>query len=212
MLRTTLIASAIAAAFSVQAQNFETKSDQTWVSISGEVATTSGEHFTLDYGEGYVTVEMDDWEWYTKEGSALLSGDKITVYGEVDDDFAENAKIEASSVYVESLDSYFYASAADEETGEANISFDVIAMDTSGPVDINGTVTSVDDTADEFTIDSGIQQVTVDVSQMSSNILDSMGFQQVSKGDYVSVSGKFENDITGGIQVVAKRVTTAEIF
>ncbi|MCP1340259.1 hypothetical protein NJR55_11735 [Idiomarina sp. M1R2S28] len=212
MLRTTLIASAIAAAFSVQAQNFEQKPDQTWVSISGEVATASPESFTLDYGDGYITVEMDDWDWYVNEGSALLSGDNVTVYGEVDNDFAEDAKIEASSVYVENLDSYFYASATDEESGEINASLDVIAMDTMSPVDINGTVTSVDDSADEFTIDNGIQKVTVDVSQMSTNLLDNVGFQQIEKDDYVSVSGEFSDDITGDIQVTAKRVTTAEIF
>lgn len=212
MLRTSLIASAVALAFSASAQNYETKPDQTWVSVQGEVATTSEGEFTLDYGQGYITVEMDDWEWYVEEGKALLPGDTVTVYGEVDDDFAEDAKIEASSVYVESLDSYFYASSADEESGEENISLDVIAMDTSGPVDINGTVTTVNDTTDEFTIDSGLQTVTVDVSKLSTNLLDDIGFQQIEKGDYVSVSGEFKDDITGDLQVVAERVTTAEVY
>lgn len=214
MLRTTLIASTIAAVFSVssQAQNFEQKPDDTWISVSGEVATTTSDSFTLDYGKGYITVEMDDWDWYANEGSALLSGDNVTVYGEIDDDFAENAKIEASSVYVESLDSYFYASASDEESGEVNVSLDVIAMDTLSPVDINGTVTSVDDSADEFTIDNGIQKVTVDVSQMPTNLLDNVGFQQIEKGEYVSVSGEFTSDITGDIQLTADRVTTAQVF
>lgn len=214
MLRTTLIFSAIALSLSAtaSAQNFETKPDQTWVSVTGEVASAGDNSFVLDYGEGLITVEMDDWEWYVEEGEGLLAGDDVTVYGEVDDDFAENAKLEASSVYVENLDSYFYASAADEESGEANVSLDVIAMDPLSPVDVNGTVTKVDKSTDEFVIDSGLQEVAVDVSKMSTDILDDTGFQQIEVGDYVSVSGEFTDDITGGIQVEADRVTTASIF
>jgi hypothetical protein len=60
---------------------------------------------------------MDDWDWYA-EGKNLIDGDKVTVYGRIDDDFFETTSIEASSVYVESLGSYFYASAADEEYGD----------------------------------------------------------------------------------------------
>ncbi|MGM0425831.1 MAG: hypothetical protein ACQEQ7_01185 [Thermodesulfobacteriota bacterium] len=70
--------------------------------------------FTLDYGEGTVLVEMDDWDWYDEEGT-VLEGDKVTVYGKIDDDLYEATSIEASSVYVENLGTYFYASSADEE-------------------------------------------------------------------------------------------------
>lgn len=214
MLRTTLIFSAIALSLSTaaSAQNLEAKPDQTWVSVTGEVASAGDNSFILDYGEGNITVEMDDWEWYAEEGAGLLTGDNVTVYGEIDDDFAENAKIEAASVYVKNLDSYFYASSADEESGEANVDFDVIAMDTMSPVDVNGTVTGVDKSTDEFTIDSALQTVTVDVSTMSTDLLDDTGFQQIEVGDYVSVSGEFTDDITGGIQMEADRVTTASIF
>lgn len=212
MLRTILICSSLALSLPVVAENFETKPDQTWISVSGEVASATNDSFMLDYGEGYIKVEMDDWEWYEQEGAALLTGDEVTVYGEVDNDLAENAKIEASSVYVDNIDSYFYASAADEESGEPNVSLDVIAMDTLSPVDVNGTVTKVDQTTEEIVIDSGIQKVVVDVSDMPTNPLDNVGFQQIDVGDYVSVSGEFTNDISGGLQVSADRIVTAEVF
>lgn len=40
------------------------KSDRSWISLSGVVAATSNDSFVLDYGEGLITVEMDDWDWY----------------------------------------------------------------------------------------------------------------------------------------------------
>lgn len=212
MLRTTLALSTLAMSISVAAQNFESKPDQTWISVSGTAIETNPSSFMLDYGDGQIMVEMDDWEWFEKEGHGLIDGDKVTVYGEVDDDFAENAKIEASSVYLEDLDTYFYANAADEETGEPNMSLDVIAMDTTSLVDLNGTVSSVNNVEEEFTIDNGIQKWTIDVSSMHYNPLDKMGFQQVEKGDYVSVSGEFSNNLVESLEIEAERVTTAHIY
>lgn len=212
MLRTTLALSTLAMSISVAAQNFESKPDQTWISVSGTAVETNPSSFMLDYGDGQITVEMDDWEWFEEEGHGLIDGDKVTVYGEVDDDFAENAKIEASSVYLEDLDTYFYANAADEETGEPNRSLDVIAMDTTSLVDLNGTVSSVNNVEEEFTIDNGIQKWTIDVSSMHYNPLDKMGFQQVEKGDYVSVSGEFSNNLVESLEIEAERVTTAHIY
>ncbi|RUO80733.1 hypothetical protein CWI84_03880 [Idiomarina tyrosinivorans] len=212
MLRKILAVSLMSFAATAAAKDYETMKDQTWVSLTGEVATTSDSSFVLDYGKGYITVEMDDWQWYDDEGEALLTGYDVTVYGEVDNDLAEEAKIEASSVYVKNLDSYFYASAADEESGEANVSFDVIAMDSTAPIDVNGTVTKVNDVADEVVIGSGKSKVVVDVSMLPTNPLDSIGFQKVTVGDYVSVSGQFTDDLTGGMQLQAERLTTAEIF
>ncbi|MDV6316776.1 DUF5666 domain-containing protein [Idiomarina sp. HP20-50] len=212
MLRTTLALSTLALSISVAAQNFENKPDQTWISVSGTAIETNPSSFMLDYGDGQITVEMDDWEWFEEEGHGLIEGDNVTVYGEVDDDFAENAKIEASSVYLEDLGTYFYANSADEESGEPNKTLDVIAMDTTNIVDLNGTVSSVNNAEEEFTIDNGIQQWTIDVSGMDYNPLDKKGFQQIEKGDYVSVSGEFSNNLVESLEIEAERVTTAFIY
>ena len=90
------------------------QSDETWISMKGTVESVKPDSFILDYGMGSIIVEMDDWDWYA-EGSALKKGDKVTVYGDVDDDIFEVTSIEANSVYVEGLNSFFFASANDEE-------------------------------------------------------------------------------------------------
>jgi len=162
------------------------KPDQTWISISGTAVDTKPDGFTLDYGKGTIPVEMDDWDWYD-ESSAILEGDKVTVYGEIDDDFFEIRSIEASSVYVENLGTHFYASSADEEY---DYPYDYWGSD--APIDVGktvvrGTVTST--SGREFTINTGLREMKVDTLGMMYNPMDDKGFHQIDKGDYVSVTG-----------------------
>ena len=117
--RSNLLGLSILAALSLlalpaQAADPYTQPDDSWISVTGTVADTHDESFELDYGEGLITVEFDDWDWYN-ENAAILDGDRVTVYGAVDDDLYETRTIEAASVYVEGLNTYYYASATDEE-------------------------------------------------------------------------------------------------
>lgn len=57
---------------------------------------------------------MRQWDW-CQEGYRLLDGGEVTVYGRVDDDMFESKSIEAGSVYVKDLNTYFHANSTDEE-------------------------------------------------------------------------------------------------
>ncbi len=76
---------------------------------------------------------MDDWDWYA-EGYKLLNGEKVRVHGLIDDDLFETTKIEASSVYVQNLGTYFYASSADEEDTYVphSLGLDPLSMEVTG--------------------------------------------------------------------------------
>lgn len=100
-------------AFSRQSDPY-LKANNTWISISGTVKTVSPDIFLLDYGDGIIKVEMDDGD-RDADAYKLIEGDTVTVNGMIDDDFYEATKIEAASVYVEKLGTYFYASSVDEE-------------------------------------------------------------------------------------------------
>lgn len=175
-----------------------TQYDDSYISLSGTVVSAVDDSFSLDYGEGIVTVEMDDWDWYS-EGYKILEGDEVTVYGYVDDDLYETTKVEASSVYVDNLNTYFYASGTDEETIDA-ISTTWYDYDYT----ITGTVTSV--SGREFTIDSGIQELTVDTWQLGYNPMDNQGYISIDEGDRVTVYGEMDLDIFENNELLAEAV------
>ena len=182
------------------------KPDGSWINLSGTVTSTAADNFTLDYGSGLVTVEMDDWDWYNQEGD-VLAGDNVTVYGEVDDDTFENTKIEASSVYVENLGTYFFASAADEENFEDLDVTPTVPIDV-GDLTVTGTVESVD--GREFTIDSAAQQMKIDTTLMPYNPMDDEGYQQIENGDLVTVTGNTEFDTFENQELMAETVVTLD--
>ncbi len=201
----SLIFASIAAAMLASpalAESPYTKPNNTWISIDGTVEAVSPDSFTLDYGQGVITVEMDDGD-RDADAYKLVSGDRVSVMGKVDDDFYEVATIEASSVYVENLGTHFYASSVDEE--DAIIDIDPVAV--SG-INYQGEVTSVDKAAEEFTLDSGPVKVTVEVDEMIYNPLDDEGYQKVSKGDVVSVTGNIDTELFEGRVFDARTVTT----
>ena len=206
-IASTLIATPVAALAADKGAENESPylaADGSWITLSGKVTSTTADTFMLDYGKGLVTVEMDDWDWFEESGE-VLPGDNVTVYGEVDDDTFEGAKVEASSVYVESLGTYFYASAADEESFN---DLDVAPTIDVGQMIVTGTVTSV--SGSEFTIDSGVQEMTVDTALMPYDPMDDEGFQQIESGDLVSVTGDIEDDTFEESELLADTVVTLE--
>ena len=177
--------------------------DDSWIRLSGTIVTTDHESFELDFGEGIVTVEMDDWDWYD-EAAPLISGDAVTVNGYVDDDLYETTSIEASSVYVEDLNTYFYASGADEE----DITVDPIhtAVHIESDLQLTGEVTDIH--GREFTIDTGQREIQVDTSSMLYNPLDDKGYQKIREGDIVQVNGELDLDLFERKEIMADVITT----
>ena len=174
--------------------------DDSWISISGTVETVSLDHFTLDYGDGVITVEMDDAD-RDADAAVLAKGDHVTAYGRVDDDFMELATIEASSIYVEELGTTFYASAVDEEDAYTFVTVRPVVV---GDAVLQGDVTSVGD--DHFTLSTGLREITVKVEEMPYDPLDDEGYQQIEMGDRVSVGGHIDADLFEGFGIVAESI------
>lgn len=186
------------------AESPKAKPDDSWISLTGTVESVQSDRFKLDYGEGEITVEMDDWDNFG-EAFPLVKGDEVSVYGEVDDGLYQNDRIEASSVHVAGLDTYFYASAADEEE------LGQWALDTTaefGDLTYIGTVESVSPKDESFTIDSGEQELTVFTAQLAYDPLDNEGFQQIKEGDRVSVNGTVDLDFFNKSELFADSIIT----
>lgn len=177
--------------------------DQAWISISGTVDSVTPDAFLLDYGDGMITVEMDDGD-RDADGYKLLQGDKVTVNGRIDDDFYQTTTIEASSVYVEKLGTYFFASAMDEEAPYHWHVYTVPVIE--GNTIVQGTVSSVGE--GEFMVSSGPMGVEVEIDQMPYNPLDETGYQKIEAGDIVRVSGKMDSQVINGRVLKASAIVT----
>lgn len=192
----------LAAPVTAQENDPYAQPDDSWITISGTVDSVREDNFTLDYGDGLVIVEMDDGD-RDADAYKLLDGDKVTVTGRIDDDLFENTKIEASSVFVENLNTTFYASAVDEETAERLLATVTVPVVVSNTV-VQGTVTDVD--ANEFTVDAGLRQIRIDVTEMPYNPLDDEGYQRITAGDRVRVQGDMTSNLIEGRELMADSV------
>src|SRR6056297_1683552 len=83
--KTLTLLFALLIAMPAEAQDPYTTADDTWISLSGTVESVTTDAFMLDYGEGMVTVEMDDWD-ADADAYKVAAGDRVTVNGMVDDD------------------------------------------------------------------------------------------------------------------------------
>lgn len=192
-----------------QQPNPYTKPDNSLVTISGTVVDPGVELFELDYGQGTVTVEMDDWDSYG-EARALMDGDVVTVYGRIDDNFFDSTSIEAGAVYVDGLNTYFYASSDDEEDLSYYTPNAWIAPASIVPnaMTLRGEVTSVAKEDRSFTVSIGNETVEVETDMLGYNPVDDKGFQQINSGDWVSVSGTLDYAFMDGQVMRAKSITT----
>lgn len=174
--------------------------DESWLSISGTIVSTQPTSFRLDHGAGVVTVEMDDHDFYD-EARNLLVNDQVIVYGRIDDDLFERRSIEASSVFVEDLGTFFHASSVDEEDSS---SLSVVTPIPVGRADVVGLVTSID--GRDMTIGRGLASVKVDTSTLSFNPLDDDGYLRIDVGDRVRVSGEIDDPLFGERELDADRI------
>lgn len=205
MLAAVFLSSSLGASASMTA-NPDQKPDGSWISIGGTVSDVTPRNFKLNYGDGKITVEMDNWATYGRD-YLLNAGDHVTVYGRVDDDLFQKHRIEASSVYVEGLDSVFYATPADEVAlGHWNLQTPVVL----GQATLIGTVASVDPATDSFVVDSGLRDLTVDTDTMAYDPLDADGYQRIKPGDLVSVSGEVDLNVFDRRVIDADSVVTLE--
>ena len=174
-----------------------------WLTLSGSVVSSSADGFMLDYGAKTIKVEMDDYDWYAD--NPVIKGDHVTVTGRMDADFWEKRKIEASSVYVKSLNTMYFASAADEE-GAVTPVLRIDPLTDGESVSLTGTVTAM--SGDELTLDAGLMNYNIDVGSLGYDPLDKDGPQRIAVGDRISVFGRMDDaDLFDHREIDAKVVT-----
>lgn len=197
VLASTLIAAP------AMAQMPKLQPDDSYVSISGTVLTAEDDEFSLDYGQGKISVEMDDRGWVGNQPE-LIPGDEVTVYGRVEKHFFVDASIEADSVFIEEPAAYYYSSPTNDMTTFAVMDVAPVTPVVVGDLILTGTVQSIK--GRQFTVNTGDLEFTIDTSGMPNNPLDNEGRQKVGKGDTVSVAGNLGSAAIGDRKLNAESI------
>lgn len=198
----------IASAMDLDSQS-EIKVKETWIGVNGTVTDPKPKKFMLDYGKGKLTVEMDGWKWYT-QNYKKMTGDKVTVYGRLNETFIQGKVIDATSVYDKKMGKYFFGRSKREAMEYRYLGDPVFDYWSKGEptgvggVTIQGTVTSVN--GKTFTIDTGKKKLTIDTSSMPNDPLDKHGYQAITKGDYLSVTGNISEAFMNKGELVADHI------
>jgi uncharacterized protein YdeI (BOF family) len=184
--------------------------DHTDITITGKVVAREGQNFMLDYGNGQIVVEMDDWDSFN-EANMINIGEIVTVRGEIDADFYERRSIEASNVYVFNRSTYYFANDADEEDRMYWGYQQPAQQPNAGYADgtlfgMSGTVTNIN--GSEFTLNNGVRSMQIETSYLAYNPLDSEGAQQIKIGDRVYVAGKLDKNFFNESEIEATSVVT----
>ena len=81
--------------------NFEAMEDGSYLTLTGTVTAVDGDDFTLNTGTGSMKIDTDelDYDPFDEDGlQKLQQGDRVQVYGEIDEDFFESKKLEADRI------------------------------------------------------------------------------------------------------------------
>lgn len=184
-------------------KNASRSADGEWLSLTGEVKEVRGDAFTLDYGQGEIAVEMDDYDWYNE--NVVKKGDRVTVTGRMDKDFVHERKVEASSVYIKPLGAYFFASAADEEDGYYAALVDFPEDDEW--VSFAGKVARIN--GENLILDTGLIEFDVDAGNLGYDPFDREGLGRIEVGERIVVSGRMDDaDLFDDREIEATSITT----
>ena len=74
--------------------------DENMARITGRVESFFGEEFTLDYGDGEITVDLDNLDIEEEQADLIRESERVTVYGDIDEDLIDDAVIDASSIII----------------------------------------------------------------------------------------------------------------
>lgn len=202
---TALTGLAVLMPAATQAANPYMKPDQAEVTLTGEIEAIYADNFTLNYGDGLITVEMDDWDFYN-DTAPLVVGETVTVNGEIDHDFYEAKTVEAGRVYSYETSTYYYANDADEEDADYWVySYPVVAPEGTW-LALSGIVQEID--GSEFVLDTGLDEMRIETAYLNSDPLDDEGVQQIDSGDRVYVSGEVDNSVFDDKEIEASSVIT----
>ena len=168
-----------------------TAPNNSWIELDGRVTAVDSRSFILDYGEGEIMVEIDDYDWF-EEAYNVLVNDRVKVKGKVDADPNEERSIEAETVRLKDHGLTLQANADDEEDLTENFVPPLPVQAASS--EIRGTVESFQNGLMIVKTATDTYRVDLKESSLASVEGEAISYD-IRIGDFVSVVGKEDNKI-----------------
>ncbi|WP_394220444.1 hypothetical protein [Alteromonas gracilis] len=185
---------------SMQPMSRTSVSDNTWITLTGEVTAVDSQFFTLDYGDGEIFVELKDTDLDTK-AYAEIDGEEVMVTAHLDEGMFSNERLVAQSVIVEDMDTVYLADSVDQASADLYLSTaNNIDFDDEGMV-VVGTIRSIGKEA--LQIEVGEATLTVELDELEDAPVDENGYLTLVKGERVRISGELEDDFFNRFTVEA---------
>jgi len=176
--------------------------DSSWATFSGEITKIDDNFFTMDYGDGNVTVSVGDME-FNKDAYSFGEGSNVTVTGKIDKTFFDQAMLNASTIYVASLNTTLFSSAMDtpDRIAYENSKLSPLGDDT---VTLIGWVEDINALMNRISIDIGEQTVEVNLEMLGYDPLSDEGAVKLDVGNRVKVTTTIEEAILKDYKFDAK--------
>jgi len=176
-------------------------SDSSWATFSGSITDTEQNFFTLDYGNGEITVSLNELD--NNKAYSFKEGHTVTVTGQIDKTFFDNAILNASTVYIDVLNTTLFSNSMDanDRIAFTNSRYAELQDDV---VTLIGWVEQTDELMDSITLDIGEQTVEVNLDSLSFDPFAEGGLIQLDKGDRVKVTTSIDEAVLSDYRFEAK--------
>ena len=170
--------------------------DRADIKLTGRVTEAFTNTFTLDYGKGSITVEVDDYDSY-EEGYNIEKGDQVIVTGKIDADLGQERTIEASEVYIPAVDLRIEACSHDEEDHRVEVFTQRLSNGTE--VELRGVIKNIE--SGVCTIQSSKGELEVRLSDLRQQKVETLVL-----GQAIKVSGVYKKRLLRNDMILAQVV------
>lgn len=183
------------------------ESPKNQIVVSGRVSDIDDDSFKLNYGKDSIKVEMSNWSFDDKS-EQIRNGERVTVYGYIDNSWFERHKLQAQAVYIHDRNTYFIAGDNKDYYALNTIAIEKIPDNTH--VSIKGKVIDID--GEKFTLKFGADIIDVDVSELEYNPFAKKGNKKIKVNDLVYVSGKLDSGFFEDKEIKADSIIKLRVF
>ncbi|MFP4364164.1 MAG: hypothetical protein ACLFR1_09870 [Spirochaetia bacterium] len=188
------------------------ESETAWLTLAGEVTNIQENSFDLDYGNGTVIVDMEDWD-SELSSMPIENGLDVIVSGEIDENFNNDVQMEAEGIYLKDDESFLISQSADRKARSDLRRYAALPEPLeNGEFSIQGIVIDDHPNMREIVLAIGTGVVTVDLSELGRNVQDTQGDRHIEFGERVAVFGDFSLRFFEENTLLADRVIELEIF